>query len=89
MIDFSLLKQSQKSRCILKQSEKSRSILKDGSRFSGLFWKGKTHCLITKETWYPEITDSAKTQKDHWTEFDLQMLVVSDNGSFIETVSLQ
>ena len=49
----------------------------------------KNPCLITKETWYPEKkTDSAKTQKDHLTEFDLQILVVSDNGSFIETLSM-
>ena len=29
------------------QSQKSRSILEDGSRFLGLFWKGKT-AIIAK-----------------------------------------
>ena len=35
-----------------KQSQRSRSILQDGSRSLGLCWKEKKSCLITKEIWY-------------------------------------
>ena len=38
-----------------KQSQRSRSVLQDGSRSLGLFWKEKKLRLITEEIWYSNI----------------------------------